>query len=468
MPDTTAVPVPDTTTVPVPDATAVPVRSRRSAPRLLEHLDAERAGAVRYLLARPLLSSKADPDAFRLVARHATWLTNYFEQTCGWQLTVDSSAGFARLAKRAAALDPTRPLRRTRGERVPFDRRRYQLLCLVCAELVRHPVTTIGMLAGAITPEAQLDTSRQAERSAFVDALRALIDWGALEVSVAELDAYVGSDRVNALLSADTARLHRLLVSASAPSSLPDGLTTEEATERLLAEPRYGGELVRAVDPAQLRAADPAQVRAAETRQPGLAELGEEARNRWARHLLGRRMLDDPVVYVEDLSEMEAAYLGSISGRRWLRERAAEAGFELEERVEGFLAVDADGIATDVVFPAPAGNVHQLALLLVDRLVVEDADGSRRLSELTARELQEAVADVLARYPGWARGQREEGGPERLARQAVDLLVGLGLARRSPDGGVAARPALARYRSAPAVVSGARTLFDPPEPPEEP
>lgn len=415
-------------------------RSRSPAPptRLQEHLDAERSEAVRRLLAHPLLDARSEPDAFRLVARHTAWLTDYFEQTCGWALTVDTASGFARLGKRAAQVDTTRPLRRTRGERVPFDRRRYQLLCLVCAELVRHPVTTIGMLAGAVTGDAALDTSRQSERIAFVDALRALIDWGALEVSAGELEAYVGNDRANALLSADTSRLHRLLVPAIAPSSLPDALVTEEATDRLLEEPRYG------TGPGQAP----------------ITEVGEETRNRWARHRLGRRMLDDPVVHLEDLTEFEVGYLTSISGRRWLRDRAAEAGLELEERSDGFVSIDPDSIASDVQFPAPAGNSHQLALLLVDRLVVTEPDGSRRPAHLTATELRAAVQDVLDRFPGWARGQRDEGGPERLARQAVDLLVGFGLARWHAGGGVQARPAIARYRSAPAVVHRAPTLFE--------
>lgn len=410
--------------------------------RLQEHLHEERSEAVRWLLAEPLLSSGSHPDAFRLVARHVEWLTDYFEQACGWALTVDVTSGFARLAKRAAVVDGTRPLRRGRGERAPFDRRRYQLLCLVCAELVRHPVTTVGLLAGAVTAGAGLDTSRQAERSAFIDALRALIEWGALEVSAGELDAYVGSDRANALLSADTSRLHRLLAAATAPSSLPEDLGTEEATERLVAEPRYGP------------AATPETAGA----------MGEEARNRWARHRLGRRLLDDPVVHVEDLSDVEAAYLASLSGRRWLRERVAEAGLELEERADGLLAVDPSAVATDLQFPAPAGNAHQLALLLVDQLVVTGYDergrSVRRPTRLSAHGLRRAVQDVLDRFPAWAKAYREEGGPDRLARHAVDLLVAFGLARWDPAGGVEARPALARYRSAPAVVTGAASLFD--------
>lgn len=402
-----------------------------------EHLSSERSIALRELLARPLLDAEQDREAFRLVVRHADWLVSYFEQVCGWALTVDPGSGFARLAKRAAVPDPVRPLRRTRGEAAPFDRRRYQLLCLVCAELVRHPVTTVGLLASAVRGAGELDTGRYGERAAFVDALRALLDWGALGASGGEVDAFLESERANAILTADTARLHRLLVSSVAPSSLPTELGTVEALEQLLDEPRYG------------RAADA---------EPG--EVSDEARNRWARHRLGRRLLDDPVVHLDDLTPAEEDYLASISGRRWVRDRAAEAGFELEERSEGLLAVDPDAIATDARFPAPLGNAHQLALLLVDRLVEAAPTGERRLGRLEPDQLRTEVHAILERFPGWARGQRQEGGPERLAREAVDLLVAFGLARQEPDGTVVARPAIARYRVAEPVVSRAPTLFD--------
>lgn len=398
---------------------------------LNEHLAAERSEAVRRLLGHPLLNADDDADGFRLVVRHAVWLVDYFERACGWALTVDAAAGFARLAKRASAVDPTRPLRRVRGsgDAAPFDRRRYQLLCLVSAALVRHPVTTVGLLATAVTPEAGLDTSRYGDRAAFVDALRVLMRWGAVEVTAGDVDSFVETDRGNAILTADTVRLHRLVVSAVAPSALPEDLAADEATRRLLAEPRYG----------------------AVPDSPG--DAGEEQRNRWARHGLARRLLDDPVVHVDDLAPAEADYLASPAGRKWLRDRVAEAGLELEERVDGLLAVDPDGIATDLHFPAPLGHAHQLALLLADRLVATDALGRRQLGRLSITQLNGEVDAVFRRFPGWARGRRDEGGPERLGREAVDLLMSFGLVRRDPDGAVVARPALARYRVTDPVVS---------------
>jgi uncharacterized protein (TIGR02678 family) len=406
-----------------------------------EHLAAERSSAVRELLAAPLLDAETDREAFRLVVRHAEWLTDYFEQTCGWNVTIDVAAGFARLAKRAVVIDTSRPLRRTRATAThsgtPFDRRRYELLCLVCAELVRHPVTTVGLLATSITADAGLDTSRYGERSAFVDVLRVLASWGAVRVTAGEVDAFVDSEQANAILAADTARLHRLLVSAVAPSVLPDGIDVDAAIERLSAEPRYGE---------------------AGAEQP--AEAADEARNRWARHCLGRRLLDDPVVYVDGLSTVERDYLASLSGRRWLRDRVAEAGLELEERLEGLLAVDPDATATDARFPAPQGNAYQLALLLADRLIPSGLDGRRRLERLEPEQLRREVDAILARFPNWARGRREGDGPERLAAEAVDLLIAFGLVRREPDDAVAALPALARYRVTDPVVAGEPTLFE--------
>ena len=52
-------------------------------------------------------------------------------------------------------------------------------------------------------------------------------------------------------------------------------------------------------------------------------------------------------MHLDELSAAEREYLANPAGRRWLRDRVAEAGFELEERAEGLLAVDPDGLATD-------------------------------------------------------------------------------------------------------------------------
>ena len=406
---------------------------------LADDLAEERAVAIRTLLAAPLLDAGNDVDAFRLVARHHSWLTEWFETSCGWRLTLDASAGFARLAKRPAdAIDLTRPLRRSRSRTgAAFDRRRYQLLCLICAELARHPVTTVGLLARAVTAEASLESSRRSERSALVDALLTLIGWGVLSNSAGDVEAYIDDSSSNAILSADTTRLHHLLVSSQAASGVEPDCDVDTATRALLAEPRYGAARVNP------------------------SEADEQQRLRWARHSLARRLLDDPVVALDGLTGAERDYVSTSSGRRWLRERVGAAGFVLEERADGLMAVDPSAIATDLTFPSPLGNAYQFALLLIDQLVRFDGDGSRQLVELNPDELNRLVDTTLTRYPGWANAHRDGDGPQRLIDQAAELLIGFGLCHRTPEGALVPHAAAARYRiGEPTVSAGQGSLFE--------
>lgn len=389
--------------------------------RLADNLADELGEALRTLLGRPMLDAIADNDEFRVVARHQRELATWFEETCGWSLVIDVAAGFARLEKRSSSVDVTRPLVRSRGNEQPFDRRRYELLCHLCAELVRHTVTTIGLLATSLTAEAGFDSSRRPERAAFVDALRTLLAWGAVDATSGDVDSYIDSDEGNAVLTADIARIHRLLAAAAAPSTI-DTDDPIAATEVLLREPRYGG------------AGDED------------AAVPEEQRLRWLRHSLARRILDDPVVHFDDMTTSQRDYLANPAGRRWLRDRIAQAGMTFEERADGVLAVDTDHLATDSLFPAPNGIVHQTALLLVDVLAPVEPDGTRRLAPLTAGQVLAAVDALMVRFPGWARTYRDDHGPERLAGDAVALLASFGLVRRRPDGGIDPRPAIARYR----------------------
>lgn len=408
---------------------------------LATDLSAERSRAIRLLLRWPILNAQDQPDSFREVVRHHDWLIAWFDDTCGWQLIVDPGAGFARLGKRArgAKVDVSRPLRRSRGAQQAFDRRRYQLLCLVAAQLVQHPVTTVGLLARAISAEAGLDTSRHRERVALVDVLRTLIEWQALRTSGGTVDDFVETEEANALLQADTTRLHRLLVTTVAPTSLTDDVSPSAALVYLGAEPRYGRD------------------READVQKAG---SDDEQRLRRIRHMIGRRLLDDPVLYFEDLTEEEQSYVENPAGRQWLRNRVADAGFELEERSDGLLAVDPDGLATDLQFPGPHGNAHQLALLLVDDLLTSSDSARRDTVELAPVELERVVDAVFDRFPNWARSHRDTEGRRTLTAEAIELLESFGLVRRVPDGGVDGRAAIARYSVGAPVLSRARTLFD--------
>lgn len=382
-----------------------------------ESLQDERGEAVRALLAQPLRHVGDDLDTFRLVARHHEWLTAWFDETCGWALSIDIASGVVRLAKLRPDPDATRPLTTGRGQDAPFDRRRYQFLCLIAAELVTRPMTTMGLLAQAVASRGEFRTERHGDRRAFVDALRALVRWHAVTVTSGDVDSFVTEESANALLAADSTVLHRLLVSPVAPSRL----TSDDVSEAVAA--------------------------LTSTHQAPDESFDRDERNRRCRQGLARRLLDDPVVHLDDCSEDERSYLATGAGRQWLRDRTTEAGLELEERAEGLLAVDEAATTSDVAFPAPHGNVHQMALLLVESLVEVDSTTGQRLAVTrSSDELVRAVRVRLDTHPRWAKAFQDPGGERLLASQALDLLASIGLVRPLADHRWEGRPAICRYR----------------------
>ncbi|MEV6693891.1 TIGR02678 family protein [Micromonospora sp. NPDC051196] len=388
---------------------------------------AERAQAIRALLARPMLTRDTSAPDFALIVRHRTELVAWFDTNTGWRLVVEPRAGYARLMKTSQRPPVDRPARRPRGARNPLDRRRYTLLCLVAAELLAGPVTTIGIVAerltqaSAVEPDiAAFDSSRHDDRRAYVDALLVLEELGVLTAVDGNTDAYLQHADAKVLYRVDSAGLVRLLATRQAPSRLPDGDLVA-----LTHEPRYGD------------AQDPA------------AEVSDEQRNRWLRHSIVRRLLDDPVVYLDDLTEAQRAYAASITGRRMLRTAVTEAGMLLEERAEGLLAVDPDALATDERFPAGGSVAGQAALLLLDSVV------AARPVAVAKEQLVRQLADRFAVVPQWARTYRSDGGPQRLADEALALLARFGLVQRS-GGGVRALAAAARYAIGEATVVSPR------------
>jgi uncharacterized protein (TIGR02678 family) len=405
---------------------------------------------IRLLLARPLIAERASPEAFDLVRRRREPIRRWFDYYCGWTLVVEPRLGYARLFKVRAATDPSRPARRLRSGRAPFDRRRYVLLCVVAAELLAVPVTTIGLLADRVAQATAadgvvtaFDTAGRAERMAFVDVLRLLESYGALEVLDGATDSYVDSAAAKVLYRIDATLLLRLLAVPVGPSQL--ALPTEEVAlrfEEIIAtvsrERRYGP----AAGPGG-PAAGPGGPVAGEDGRDG-ADGSEVQRNLWLRHSVFRRLVDDPVLYFDDLSADERAYLSSPTGRQLLRRAAAEGGFAAEERAEGALFVDPDGLSTDSRFPDDASTAKVAALLLLDAM-----DGAA-----TTEQLELAAAGLLARFPRWARLYRDEGGAAHLAADALAVLTDFGLVRATA-GVVQPLPAAARY-----AVADPRTTHD--------
>jgi uncharacterized protein (TIGR02678 family) len=388
----------------------------------LDRVEAEETSrAIRLLLAHPLLTVSGDSTGFDLVRRRRDALARWFEEHCGWRLVVEARDGYARLLKIRPEIDATRPLRRDRSTRAPFDRRRYTLLAIVCAELLATPVTTIGLLADRVThataaePDIEsFQTSRRPERAAFVDALKLLERAGALRALDGTAESYLDSDTAKVLFQVDTTLLLRLLAAPHAPSTVD-----LEDLAALTREPRYGA-------------------------APDGGEVGDAQRNLWLRHSITRALLDDPVVYRDELTDAQLSYLTSPTGRRLVRQAAEQAGLVFEERAEGYLLVDPDGLATDQRFPDDASHPKIAALMLLDDLV--SAGGPVPDADLAGR-----AAALLERFPSWAKTYRSEDGAARLAADAVDVLCAFKLAIRE-DGAVRARPAAARFAVATPVV----------------
>jgi len=384
------------------------------------------ARGIRLLLGNPLISERASPEGFDLVRRRREPIRQWFEYYCGWSLIVEPRLGYARLVKVRAAADPSRPARRPRAGRPAFDRRRYVLLCLAAAELLSVPVTTIGLLAdrvghasGADPVVATFDSASRAERMAFVDVLRLLESYGVIAVVDGSTESFVESATAKVLYQIDSALLLRLMAAPVGPSQLavpPDEvpLRFDELLDLVTRERRYGRTTDDSGDTAPASAVQ---------------------RNLWLRHAIFRRLADDPVLYLADLTDEERAYLASPTGRQLLRRAADQGGFVLEDRAEGVLFIDTEGLATDTRFPDDASTARVAALLLLDRM------GE---AAVTTEQLRISASALLARFPRWAKGYREDDGPAQLVRDALAVLTGFGLVRVA-GGLVQPLPAAMRY-----------------------
>lgn len=408
----------------------------------------EVARGIRLLLAQPLITERGDPAGFDVVRRRKEPLAKWFDYTCGWSLVVEPRRGYARLAKVRSTADGSRPARRIRSGRAPFDRKRYVLFCVAAAELLAVPVTTIGLLADRVVQAtaadpalSSLDTASRTERMAFADVLKLLESYGVLTVLDGATESFVESADAKVLYRVDATLLMRLPVAPIGPSGLatPAGevpLRFEELLAAMVRERRYGA-----------GASD--GLAAGES-----AAVSETQRNLWLRHSVLRRLFDDPVLYRDDLTDDELAYAVSPTGRQILRRSVEQAGFVLEERAEGFLLVDTESLATDTRFPDDSSTAKVAALLLLEQ--IQGVPGGTTPEQLVA-----IGAALLRRFPRWAKAYQSADGPARLAEEAVSVLCGFGLAHRVGDRTVL-RPAASRYRVVGAVTKdrdrpGART-----------
>ncbi len=378
---------------------------------LIHQQGEERERALRALLMRPLMSA-ADPE-LELVRRHAEYLRDWLVRETGWNLQVERQC--ARLYKRPATLDDA-----TRG--LPeFDRDRYVLLCLACAVLERAEsqitLRALGerLLEAAADPELAarnftytLEGAR--ERRALVSICRLLLELGVLARVAGDEEAYVNQ-------SGDVLYdVHRRVL-----ARLPAG--TRGASLIAVTQPDldFDGRLAALVDE--------------------YVPDSPEGRRVALRHRLARRLLDDPVLYHDELSADESEYLASQRGPMAYR-LAQAVGLTAELRSEGLALVDADGELSDKHLPAVGTEAH--ATLLVAEYLAREAYVDRgkihSLHELAA--YLRTAADRYGRF--WRKDAREAGAEVELAADAVSRLEALRLIQRV-ENGVQSLPALHRY-----------------------
>jgi uncharacterized protein (TIGR02678 family) len=384
---------------------------------------AQRQAALRALLAKPLLIAPDDAEPLLLVRRHLTALSEWLRRETGWRLVADAET--ARLFKTApVAGDATRPARGHNRE--PFSRRRYVTLCLALSALARADAqTTLGSLADdMLTAAAEpglaatgftLTLDSRNDRADLVAAVRLLLGWGVLSRVAGDEDGYLSAG-TDVLYDVRRPVLGVLLTGSRGPSTVTAG-GFESRLAELTAEP------------------------VAET---------DELRNQALRRLLTRRLLDDPVVYYDELTEDERAYL--ISQRHNITGRITEAtGLLAELRAEGVAMVDPDDELTDVRMPEQRTDGH-VTLLVAEYLA---SRGRAPRSELLA--FVRRAAREHASY--WRKGVTEPGAESELLDIALDKLTALRLAdidtevtRDGTGTVIRGRPAIARFAIAKPVV----------------
>ncbi|MDA8316736.1 MAG: TIGR02678 family protein [Actinomycetota bacterium] len=367
----------------------------------------ERRAAARHLLLHPLTCKEHDPDTFRLIRRHEAVLGHWFAQRLGYRLQV--TADTARLSK-ATYVPERRPLRTSTGR--PLHQLELVTLVLVLgATIAGPPVVSLRDLVDlvrSVAAEAEVSLPADATgRRAFVTSLRWMIDQGLASELHARVDAYVEDEDADAVLQLVPDRIAMLPLPAM--SAFGDA-------EELCARPAR-----------------------------------QDALRQWLRS----RLVEDPVLYRDDLTEDE---WGELRRRIGEEERYLEEmfGLLLEVRSEGVAAIDPAGSLSGRAFPA-GGTVGHAALLLIEAL-----RGASPCGPATAPlheqwwTLEEIAAQLqplcVAHATRWANDLVQS--PDRLARAVVDLLLDVRLAEERGGGPPGAPGGLQRAPGGPPGAPG--------------
>ena len=388
-------------------------------------VQAERRRALRALLRNPLLLAAGDTFVqYALVRNHSAWLKHWLAAFPGWSLHVDSEA--ARLRKTPPDFaDETRPaIDATSG--TPFSRRRYALLCLALAALEKSDrQTTLGKIAETIIDLVGGDRSLQAagmifdisshdQRRDLVHAVRFLLKNGLLRrVHGDEQEFLNQTGTADALYEINRSILGVMLSVSRSPSALEASAAT--ASHSLDERGKWISEDA-----------------------PGITE---DARNRQIRSQLLRSLLDDPVLYYEDLNSEQLTYFERQRGFL-LRQVREATGLVPEIRREGVALLDDAGDLTDIKLPEE-GTDGQITQLLAEWLAGRLKD--KPWGAVPFQTVLQYVSNLIRVHGSkWRKAVRDRGAEVGLSEDALRRLQGLRLVVITAEG-VVPLPAIGRY-----------------------
>jgi uncharacterized protein (TIGR02678 family) len=379
----------------------------------------ERQRALRALLQHPLLTSDGDHAAeFALVRRHADELRQRLALHTNWPLQV--TGDFARLRKTPPELGDASRGAVDRRTGLAFTKARYALLCLALAALERSErQVTLGKLAKdmaeLVAADAKLaalgfhfDLKFTEQRRNLVQVIRFLLEQRVLRRVQGDEELFLKDAKSDVLYNIQRSVLSAMLAVRRGPSMI-DATSLEGKLAAIVEEP--------------------------------MPET-DEGKNRRIRVLMMRHLLDDPVLYYQDLDERERAYLDSQ--RPFLLRNVEElTGMTAEVRREGIAVLDQRGDMTDLGLPEEGTEGH-LALLIAEHLAEKLRAnpyvivGFAALCELTAALIQQ-------HRKHWRKDVENPGADRELTAMTLERLAALRLVRRVEGGGIQPLPAVARY-----------------------
>jgi uncharacterized protein (TIGR02678 family) len=362
-------------------------------------------------------SGKAIDESFVLVRRHQAYLTHWFARYTGWTLILRS--GSARLVKRTIDTgDATRGAHDPGSTGAPLSRQSYVLWCLSLAELHDEGrQTTLQRLAEQVVrmaesnPElaeagCQFDLKTAATRRAIVCIVRLLLKYGVLRRVEGDETKFAESVSIDCLYDIDRGLLTDVLyLPASLGQSRSSANQDEDFEAKLAAFHTVADE--------------------------------DALRPRDVEHRLIGRLLDNPVLYFDELTQREYLYWQSQRARL-LTVIEDATGLIAEVRAEGVALLDPFGELTDAKMP-DSGTVGHATLLLAEFLARDrSVGGSESAPEGVAQAtcvpietLRARLAELAKQHEShWRKGVCEPAQTALLLEDALDRLEMLRMIRR--------------------------------------